>query len=253
MKVFKYTLFPLFLIMTSDSFAQKIRTKEDYLEVVKIFYHNLFSNISTNREQVKTLFFAEEVAEFEGYLLEEDCKKKHLNGIDCGKFIDKYNTNPKSGSVYFLKIKEQSKDLTQGLTEQEINRLLQDSSMFINNDTSSVVIAICFPNRKRIYFNLDRYIDEPIFIQGIYLTDGTSISNKMSAKKIHNNLRLLGRINDADGYVNVRKEANEKSMIVGKINMGERFYYTPNSNSSWWKIQKMNNPWDKPSITGYVF
>jgi len=41
---------------------------------------------------------------------------------------------------------------------------------------------------------------------------------------------------DADGYVNVRSDANSKASIVTKINSGTTVYYENNSNSKWYRI-----------------
>lgn len=55
----------------------------------------------------------------------------------------------------------------------------------------------------------------------------------------------IGQINDPDGYTNVRKEANAKAQVVGKILKNEYFFceeYNPN----WYRVTKQNR------IKGFV-
>ncbi|MDO4779356.1 MAG: SH3 domain-containing protein [Tissierellia bacterium] len=49
----------------------------------------------------------------------------------------------------------------------------------------------------------------------------------------------VGQIKDPDGYTNIRKEANVKSQIIGKILEDEYFFYQQND-SNWYKITKQN-------------
>lgn len=49
----------------------------------------------------------------------------------------------------------------------------------------------------------------------------------------------IGQINDPDGYTNIRKEANVKAQIVGKILKEEYFFYEE-YNLTWYKVTKQN-------------
>lgn len=49
----------------------------------------------------------------------------------------------------------------------------------------------------------------------------------------------IGKINDPDGYVNVRKEPNSKSKIVDIIKEDETFEYIE-SETDWWWVTKLN-------------
>lgn len=55
----------------------------------------------------------------------------------------------------------------------------------------------------------------------------------------------IGIINDADGYTNIRKEANAKAQIIGKILKNDYFFYE-DYNSSWCKVLTQDN------IRGFV-
>lgn len=55
----------------------------------------------------------------------------------------------------------------------------------------------------------------------------------------------LGRINDPDGYTNIRKEPSGKSEILDRMNTGEIFEFSI-SESNWYKI------WTNYGISGYM-
>lgn len=50
----------------------------------------------------------------------------------------------------------------------------------------------------------------------------------------------IGQINDPDGYTNIRKEANTKSQIIGKILKNDYFFYE-DYNSNWCKVSTQDN------------
>jgi len=56
-----------------------------------------------------------------------------------------------------------------------------------------------------------------------------------------------GFINDPDGFVNIRKEQNSESEIVGKIKEKEIFLYWQIPGSNWWYVQTYDN------ISGFVY
>jgi hypothetical protein len=56
-----------------------------------------------------------------------------------------------------------------------------------------------------------------------------------------------GIINDPDGYVNIRKEMNAKSPVLGIIVENEIFNYWEVPNSNWWIVETQNG------IRGYVY
>lgn len=53
-------------------------------------------------------------------------------------------------------------------------------------------------------------------------------------------------IDDKDGYVNVRRDANSSSPVIAKIMEGEIFVVFPESGVSWYRVNTSNN------ISGYV-
>ncbi len=190
----------------------------------------------------------------EQYLFAENCKRKHVSDKDCGELFSKYFDDAKSESLFFLKIKEQKSNLSQGLNEADIIKLLQDSTTIVNDGApSSVLMKICFSNKKYVHFSMNKIAKEPINVVDIFLPDGSSIFNKIDPKDMNYFLKIPGKIDDPDGYINVRKEASSQSPIIGTIKKGEKFYYTPNSNTNWWKVEKKSQLSDKSLVKGYVY
>ncbi|WP_353146635.1 SH3 domain-containing protein [Chryseobacterium sp.] len=72
-----------------------------------------------------------------------------------------------------------------------------------------------------------------------------------AALSIQLSFAQFAKVVDKDGYVNVRKNADAKSNIVGKINSGEILYiFSEDANESWLNID-YNTEKEKP-LTGYV-
>lgn len=57
-------------------------------------------------------------------------------------------------------------------------------------------------------------------------------------------------INDADGFVNVRKEPNAKSKIRGKVYKGDIFHYDAESKADWIEIYRQDNK--NNGLEGYI-
>jgi len=246
----KVYMFLLVTVITGQVSAQKARNKADYIKTIQQFYNCLLSDKTVTIKETKIFFDWEIVAENEAYLFEKGCEQRHIKDKDCDKQFEKhfYDT-PNPISVYFLKIKEQVWSFTQGTDKTDVTRRLQDSSILIDVvDPSYVLIKIPFPDRRFVHFMMNKYPDEPATISDIYLPNGTSFSNKIYPQE-KRYLKLSGKINDPDGYINVRKSPDAKSPIVGKIKAGKKFVYMPTSESFCWKVQKE----DTPSVTGYVY
>lgn len=64
------------------------------------------------------------------------------------------------------------------------------------------------------------------------------------AKVTYAQCDIAANIEDPDGYVNVRADANSKAEIVGKVNSGTTVYYEYNSSSKWYRIsmEKSGSP-----------
>jgi len=74
----------------------------------------------------------------------------------------------------------------------------------------------------------------------------TQTQNKTEYSNQNPNLKFeqierskIGKINDPDGYSNLRKEQNSKSEIITKISENEYFFYHSKTNSNWYNIKDL--------------
>lgn len=61
------------------------------------------------------------------------------------------------------------------------------------------------------------------------------------SKEYDNDDSILAKIEDKDGFVNVRKDQDVNSEIIGKINSNEEVYTYPSSSDMWWVKTKEGN------------
>lgn len=86
-------------------------------------------------------------------------------------------------------------------------------------------------------------IELPSFrIESIYDSNGCNVLYSQDK------LVFPAIINDNDGYVNIRKERNIKSGIVGNIQHGQIFFVTPTTKSNWWSVYTQ----DGGEMVGYI-
>jgi hypothetical protein len=252
MDKYKITSIFLLILIAQAAFGQNIKTKNDYLNHLQKFYNLLLLDRSVTIKECSSVFDWYAYAEYEEYLFDNNCKKKRLSDFECRQAFAKRYANAgqsNTASLYFLIIKEQFAKTTGGLGTNEITNIIQDSSELIDfGAPSAVFVKIAFPQRNTVYFLMNKYADEPQDIGNIFLPDGSSVFNKIYPA-IKQYLDIDGRINDPDGFVNVREEPDAKAPIIGVLKKGDEFSYYPNSGQLWWKVVKKSSP----GITGYVF
>jgi hypothetical protein len=251
MKRIAYILAGLISLSFVYTSAQnKQRAREEYVKVVKDFYNGIYSSQKVSVKETMNFFNGEWVAEMEEYLFFEDCEKNKKRN-DCDELFQQlyYRGSQPPPSLFFAKIKEQKAELTQGLKTLQIAHLLDSCSVLIDdNCPDCILLFLPFPNGGFIYFSMNKYVDEPITINNIYLKDGSSFYNKIYSEQ-KGYLKRFGIVNDPDGYTNIRKGPGTDNPITGLIKTGESFYYIPNANTKWWLVQKI----DTPSVAGYVY
>jgi hypothetical protein len=249
---YKKSIIPFlaFALLTLVSFSQLAHKKGEYLNFIKGFYKEIYSKNVVTVKNCSSYLDGNLVGEYEENVFEANCKKKGINDDECGKMFDKHiYHNFKPASVFFLEIKKLKSKITQNLSSIAMDKLLRDSSEFIDlGEAEFVLVKINFPEKRFVYFCLNRYPDEKISLIDLFLSNGQSYLNNI----IHgtpNYLSLPGKINDPDGYVNVRSQADANSPIIAKIKVGDIFNYVPNSYSNWWKVEKDSDP----NFSGYVY
>lgn len=73
----------------------------------------------------------------------------------------------------------------------------------------------------------------------------------MAALSFHYSAAQFAKIVDQDGYVNMRKKADPKSSIVGKINSGEIVYiFSPEDHQSWFNADYTDK--NGKTLSGYI-
>ncbi|NJM16223.1 MAG: SH3 domain-containing protein, partial [Bacteroidales bacterium] len=138
-------------------------------------------------------------------------------------------------SLLFKQIKSVQETFMQE-NKENISNIIYKSLLYQENITHVVSLDLSFPNGKTIYFYLNGYIDEPVYITNIFLCNGESLLNKID-KTGQSELKRVAVINDKDGYTNVREEPYGEAKILWVVSEGEKFYFTPNSDKNWWKVE----------------
>lgn len=236
----RYTLIivPLF-ILNNLVYFQKHSREVEYYEKVKSFYDALF-NDSVNLSRAYELFNSFSI-ECEEFLFFKICHQQ-----DCDKEFEKIISNKDNfKSLFFEKISK-SKDLLFLDPRDSVFDIIDKSSLYYDEYSNSISLDLVFKNDKRIYFYLNSFEDEPVYITNIFLENGESFFNMFQLGE-KSYLRREGIISDSDGYTNVRDRPSNSSKIISRIQSNTRFYFTPNSINKWWKIESIDG-----TINGYM-
>lgn len=244
----------IWLAIPVVGFSQPSHGEEAYKEFIRKFYYHLLEDNKVTVNEATDLF-GSNALEDESFIFnaicdsdpnQKICSERSIYGHEWGDIT----------SVFFSELKKNKNRFTQGYEEQ-IDSIIQCcAKVYDEGSKGSIIIDVHFPNGKTIYFLLNRYPDEPIYIGNLYFENGIYIYNSLYAKYITNSeeidtstkyLKRLAIINDSDGYTNVRKEEGQNAEVIGKIQNDQLFYYTPNDDSSWWRVQSI-----KGSLQGYM-
>lgn len=220
-------------------YCQKQLREVEYYMKVKSFYDALL-NQSVNLSRAYDLFNSFSL-EYEEFLFFKMCHHQ-----DCDKEFEKIINNKENNKSLFFEEIKKSKDLLFEGHKDSIFNIIDKSSLYNEENSNFVSLDIIFKNGKRIYFYLNSYEDESVYITNIFLENGDSFFNmfEMDARTY---LRRLGTINDSDGYTNVRYGPSNKSKIISQVQSNTTFYFTPNSHNKWWKIESIDG-----TINGYM-
>jgi|GEM_PF-1374374 len=228
----------LFLIFSViDSKCQTDQRKKDYYNKIKQFYNCLENNFVSAQECCD--LFGNDILVTEEFLFYNECDKIKSE-IDCDKEFDNCLANLKNcNSLLFNEFKKMKKIFFQGSNNGNILNVINNSSFYDEGDASSIAIDVKFANGNIIYFYMNKYADEPVYITNIYFSTGESVFNYLGNNE-KNYLQRLGIISDTDGYSNIRNKPQNNSKIIWKINKNELFYFTPNSKCNWWKVKSFD-------------
>ncbi|MFI5137554.1 MAG: SH3 domain-containing protein, partial [Sphingobacteriales bacterium] len=176
------------------------------------------------------------------------CSNNNVDDMACTANFKKHINANNEPSLFIVKIKEQSKSLSQELTLKDVYNVINSSLVvpYYGHPNSKLVTLLL--NKHHVYFLIGKYDELHLIIDNIYLEDGQSVYNQLYVEN-KNYLKLIGKIVDKDGFTNIRTQADIKSAIVDKIPSGEEIWYTPNDDYSWWRIESKTNP----NLKGFVY
>jgi len=149
-------------------------------------------------------------------------------------------------SSILLDMRNYKENLTQGLSYENICKLIDSSFVYDEGIEFSMFVEISFLDGSGIYFEINK--DTPRQIQYIWLSNGESLGNLIQGDKEIELLQRPGIINDPDGYTNIREKPEINSKVVGRLTINDIFYYTPTRNNNWWPVSYRFG--EKPS--GYI-
>lgn len=234
------------------------RRPEDNLKMVKTFYKHLLNDKTVSLKETFRMF-SPHILEEEAFLFENICEKDPNHTICKERGInstgDSWDEN--SPSMFFMELKKYPSQFTQGY-ESKLDSILTHCTTVYEEGNRDLSIDVHFPNQKTIYFRLNPYLDEPLYITDIYFEDGACYSvlfdiyrskTEKRRGKMDNYFWRHAVINDPDGFVNVRSGKGADTPIVEKITKNEVFKYSPNFYSPWWRVIAKKG---KKSVEGYV-
>lgn len=223
-------------------YSQEDHSYSNYRNCVKSFYSLLFRKGVTIGELKKVYANGGVNQEIEQIIC-DSLKKSFFNEqliLQKKAYIDK-----NSSSMIIKEMRLYIKDLTEGLSRQQIYYLIDHAKIYNQGIYNLDFLELSFPNKKTIYFELNT--DDPIQINWIYLDNGYLLEGKFYNNK-PDKLVFVGTVNDPDGYVNVRERPSLNSKTVSKFTSGNYFYYYPDNGAEWLLVKSKE---DGPSI-GYV-
>ena len=244
----KNLLFVLLIAVSVNGSCQESSRTDLYYKTVQQFYAGLMREELTISEVYD--LFGEYALELEEYFFLKSCGNINSNSL-CEEELKKRINHPTEFSSLFFKELIKIKDLF--LYEDDttlMDSLISNSVLYDETSPSDIAIDVKLSNNKAIYFYLNKYADEAVYITNIYIENGESFYNHLFTTDENmpdSFLYRLAIINDPDGYTNVRKGTGTKYPIVGKFFIDEVFAFIPNSNNNWWKVKNKSG-----TIVGFM-
>lgn len=232
----------LFFLLITIAFptignCQLISKNDSYKRVIKDFYARILTPKVITLKDYYTFFG--KYAEDETALFFLKCDKGKQTEICSKTFTEHLASQSSHESLVFSEMRKLRRFLLNEDTE-DINNALDKMNLQDNGLPDGVDVYLSFINGLKVIFVLNSVIGEGSSILDIYLTDGSSIFNKMGTRPQLGFYKRLGRINDSDGYVNVREGKGVNYVVKSKVNTEEIFFIYPNYKEAWWMIEKLN-------------
>lgn len=232
----------LCLLLLSTS----VKRNDTYKDIVKHFYELLYKESVSIKEF--SLVYSNASLNYDTDLYLKDSYgitnyNYHLTESR-NKSIDIENTP----SYVFKKIKQEFNSLTFGLTFDELVKIIDSAELSTQGLKFSRIIELIFPGGKRIYMELNN--DTPTLVLWIWLNNAVLIDDVINNNATNpQRLKLVGTINDRDGFVNIRKNPDINSEIIETFKEGDILYYIPDNSVNWWQVYSGES---SSSIIGYL-
>lgn len=116
--------------------------------------------------------------------------------------------------------------ITYQYSKEDLKGIVMKAEILDEGNELIVLVQLCFPNQKTIYFEVSK--DEDYDINCIWLADGSN----MEARG-----QFLTRPGIPNGTnVQVHQTSDKSSPVVSVIHEDELFFYTPRSDSDWYRV-----------------
>lgn len=226
----------LIVLLIQSSIAVGQDPDRDYRGFVLEFCTSIIEKEKINLSDAG-YYFGPFSGELEFELLYQEClEDKSVD--ECKRSIDVAVQRPESyySPIYF-ELRHQLFDI---LYSKETSDVISEINICDEGYKTRVIAEVLTYSGKWVFFQLNKYSDEPIYITDIFLGNGESAYNKILPEN-PDYLRMLGVINDPDGYTNLREGMGSDFKIVKKVLKNEVFYYTPNIKSNWWYVTSLED------------
>jgi hypothetical protein len=233
----------VFMLYPFFAFSQSENDTAIFYGCVKRFYSLLFLQ-KVSISQVETIYQNSSGGYDTDLYIKEKCNNNKAN---CKEILKLREYHPDTATSYvMLLMKKHSRELTHGLSWKKMQKVIEKGRMVEIAEMFGISMDLIFPDGNRICFEFNR--DEPTKIEYIWLNQGDEAYSMFSGEYNEKLLRI-GKINDKDGFVNVREMANKNSKIVAKLYANDLFFYTPIGQSDWCPVSLE----ERGKYIGYVF
>jgi hypothetical protein len=150
-------------------------------------------------------------------------------------------------SSLLLKVRDFILDLTVDSSLIKTKSSVADVRISDQGLEFGIYLSLNLSKNQLIHLELGK--DTPTYIEYIWLSDGSLLSDRLNKTTSVRYLIFAGIIKDKDGFVNIRSEPSNTASIKGKLNANELMYYTPSTQTTWWKVYSKDS---QNSFLGYV-
>lgn len=228
-----------FLFLKSSAFinAYPLAQEQHYKSNIYRFYNLIFEIEPNTILAFEAVFGSHSIELEENYIFDQCTAERSEN--ECLETLDRaLNKEPDEyPSLIVRELISKKELLTEGLSISEIKKCIKESVIIDSGSPGGVYINLNLNNRTTIYFSVNKYLDEEPTI-GASLPSGKSIFNFLSSNSNYQ-VKRLGKIDDPDGYTNMRSGKGTNYEVIEKIMEDDIFDYYPTNESNWWKVKNL--------------